>query len=103
MKHFSEDDNLNVFRLPVAWQYLTDNDVGSSLNEANLGLYDELVQGCLGTGALCIVDVRGGYLKSMNFSMNCADLWNLLSLLQIHNCEPQPVLLWFMLAKGKSC
>lgn len=58
MKHFYEDNNLNVFRLPVAWQYLTNNEVGASLDEASLNLYDELVQGCLGTGALCILDVR---------------------------------------------
>lgn len=58
MEHFAQDHGLNVFRLPVAWQYLTNNDVGSTLNEQNLGLYDQLVQGCLGTGALCIVDVR---------------------------------------------
>jgi endoglucanase len=56
MKHFAEDNNLNVFRLPVAWQYLTNNDVGGSLNDANFKLYDQLVQGCLETGALCIVD-----------------------------------------------
>ncbi|KAK2760166.1 Endoglucanase EG-II [Arachnomyces sp. PD_36] len=58
MEHFSQDHGLNVFRLPVAWQYLTNNQVGSTLSEENLGLYDQLVQGCLGTGALCIIDIH---------------------------------------------
>lgn len=58
MQHFSRDLGLNIFRLPVAWQYLTNNVLGGSLDGNNAGTYDELVQGCLGTGALCIIDIH---------------------------------------------
>jgi endoglucanase len=55
MKHFVSK-GLNTFRLPVAWEYLADSpDV---LNEERFKVYDQLVQGCLGSGAsLCIVDL----------------------------------------------
>ena len=58
MQHFSRDLGLNIFRLPVAWQYLTNNVLGGSLDGNNAGTYDELVQGCLNTGALCIIDIH---------------------------------------------
>ena len=56
MQHFVTDDKLNAFRLPVSWQYLTNNAVGP-LDSTNAATYDELVQGCLATGAICIIDV----------------------------------------------
>ncbi|KAK5119003.1 hypothetical protein LTR62_000214 [Meristemomyces frigidus] len=58
MQHFAKDDGLNIFRLPVAWQNLVNYDLGGSLDTNNVGIYDQLVQGCLGTGALCIIDIH---------------------------------------------
>ena len=57
MTHFVNDDKMNIFRLPVAWQYLVNNVLGGTLNSGNFANYDNLVQGCLGTEALCIIDV----------------------------------------------
>lgn len=36
MQHFFDADNLNVFRLPVGWQYLTNSNVGGDLDPTNL-------------------------------------------------------------------
>lgn len=58
MQHFRNDLGLNVFRLPVAWQYLADNQLGVDFNAANFAKYDALVQACLDTGAKCIVDLH---------------------------------------------
>jgi len=60
MKHFVNDDGFNVFRLPVGWQFLIQNDntAGGTLNSADLVEYDALVNACLATGASCIVDVH---------------------------------------------
>ena len=58
MQHFVENDGLNVFRLPVCWQYLVDGNLGGSLDSNNFGIYDQLVQACLATGASCVVDIH---------------------------------------------
>jgi len=58
MQHFSKDLGMNIFRLPVGWQYLVNNKLGGSLDGNNVGKYDQLVQGCLATGAHCIIDVH---------------------------------------------
>lgn len=58
MQHFYRDDNLNIFRLPVGWQYLVNNNLGGTLDGNNLAKYDQLVQGCLNTGAQCIIDIH---------------------------------------------
>lgn len=58
MKHFVDDDGLNVFRLPVAWQYLVNNQVGGTLDAPNFKKYDDLVKACLVTGAYCIIDIH---------------------------------------------
>lgn len=75
MQHFVQQDGLNTFRLPVTWQFLINSnslngtavDVSGSgtlpmsdgqLNQANTAQYNELVQGCLATGAYCIVDIH---------------------------------------------
>ena len=59
MKHFFTDDGMNIFRLPVAWQYLTNSASDySTLDTTNFGNYDQLVQGCLATGAKCIIDIH---------------------------------------------
>ncbi|KAJ7727550.1 carbohydrate-binding module family 1 protein/Glycoside hydrolase family 5 protein [Mycena maculata] len=57
MTHFVNDDGYNVFRLPVGWQFLTDNVIGP-INQTNMVEYDALVQACLGTGASCIIDIH---------------------------------------------
>lgn len=58
MSHLVKDDHLNMFRLPVGWQYLTNNVLEGTLNAANLANYDQLVQACLATGATCIIDIH---------------------------------------------
>ncbi|KAH8127644.1 endo beta-1,4-glucanase [Trichoderma asperellum] len=58
MQHFVKDDGFNIFRLPVGWQYLVNGTLGGTLNPTNIGYYDQLVQGCLATGAYCIIDIH---------------------------------------------
>ncbi|KAL0948944.1 hypothetical protein HGRIS_009049 [Hohenbuehelia grisea] len=58
MKHFVNDDGFNTFRLPVGWQFLTNDVLSGTINEDNWVKYDALVQACLNTGAYCIVDVH---------------------------------------------
>ncbi|KAF1928537.1 glycoside hydrolase family 5 protein [Didymella exigua CBS 183.55] len=58
MKHFATADKLNAFRLPIGWQYLVNNQLGGSLDTTVVAAYDALVQGCLATGALCIIDLH---------------------------------------------
>lgn len=66
MAHFVHTDGLNMFRLPVSWQYLTNNTLGGALNPTHFGYYDQLVQSCLrlsttaagGGGAYCLVDLH---------------------------------------------
>lgn len=58
MQHFIRDDGLNTFRLPVGWQFLTNNVLGGNLDPNNFPKYDKLVQGCISSGAkMCIVDM----------------------------------------------
>lgn len=65
MQHFARDDGFNVFRLPVCWQYLVNNQLGATLDTTNVGVYDQLVSACLETGAYCVIDIhnyaRWGY------------------------------------------
>ncbi|KAK4692508.1 hypothetical protein P7C71_g4713, partial [Lecanoromycetidae sp. Uapishka_2] len=58
MTHFTTQDKLNIFRLPVAWQYLVNNQLGGTLDATNFGSYDKLVQACLRTSAHCIIDIH---------------------------------------------
>ena len=58
MNHFVTKDKLNIFRLPVAWQYLVNSQLGGTLDATNFGSYDKLMQGCLKTGAYCIIDIH---------------------------------------------
>ncbi|KAF2449084.1 glycoside hydrolase family 5 protein [Karstenula rhodostoma CBS 690.94] len=58
MKHFATDDKLNAFRLPIGWQHLTNNQLGGSIDATVGAAFDNLVQGCLATGALCIIDLH---------------------------------------------
>lgn len=58
MQHFISDDKLNTFRLPIGWQHLVNNQLGGSLDPAVFSAYNKLVQACLATGALCIIDLH---------------------------------------------
>ncbi|KAL2285260.1 hypothetical protein FJTKL_08220 [Diaporthe vaccinii] len=59
MQHWASlDKPLNLFRLPVSWQFLANNQLGVDLDSTNLGKYDKLVQACLSTGAHCMVDIH---------------------------------------------
>lgn len=58
MAHFANTHNLNIFRLPVSWQYLTNNTLGGLLHPEHFDYYNQLVQSCLSTGAYCIVDLH---------------------------------------------
>jgi endoglucanase len=58
MQHFAKDDKHNMFRLPVGWQYLVNNNLGGNLDSNNAGRYDQLVQACLATGATCVIDIH---------------------------------------------
>ncbi|EPS38995.1 hypothetical protein H072_7244 [Dactylellina haptotyla CBS 200.50] len=58
MQHFVNNDKFNIFRLPAGWQFLLNNNLGGTLDSNNFGKYDRLVQGCLNTGAMCIIDVH---------------------------------------------
>ncbi|KAF8123257.1 carbohydrate-binding module family 1 protein/Glycoside hydrolase family 5 protein [Boletus edulis] len=58
MAHFVKNDNYNIFRLPVSWQFLTDNVATGTLNQAYFTEYDTLVQACLATGASCVIDIH---------------------------------------------
>ncbi|ORY56371.1 glycoside hydrolase superfamily [Pseudomassariella vexata] len=58
MVHFVNDDNLNIFRLSVGWQYLTNDVVGGDLDATNFANYDVLMQACLATGSHCAIDIH---------------------------------------------
>ncbi|KAF8157039.1 carbohydrate-binding module family 1 protein/Glycoside hydrolase family 5 protein [Crassisporium funariophilum] len=58
MQHFAKNDGFNTFRLPVGWQFLTNDVLGGTLNSTNFAKYDALVQACLSTGATCIIDIH---------------------------------------------
>lgn len=58
MKHFVNDDQMNIFRLPVSWQFLANNQIGTTLDSTNLAKYDQLVQACISTGAYCVIDIH---------------------------------------------
>lgn len=58
MEHFVKEDKMNMFRLPVAWQYLVNSKLGGDLDANNFGSYDGLMQSCLATGAYCIIDIH---------------------------------------------
>ncbi|KJA16684.1 glycoside hydrolase family 5 protein [Hypholoma sublateritium FD-334 SS-4] len=58
IKHFVKNDRFNTFRLPVGWQFLTNNLKSGVLSSANFAKYDALVQTCLGTGSYCIIDIH---------------------------------------------
>ena len=73
MQHFVNNDGFNVFRLPVGWQFLTNDVLTGTLDEDNFQEYDTLVQTCLATGASCIVDVHNyaRWNKEVSESKHC--------------------------------
>lgn len=59
MQHWASlEKPLNLFRLPVSWQFLANNQLGGDLNSNNVAKYDQLVQACLSTGAHCMIDIH---------------------------------------------
>ncbi|KAI0912246.1 glycoside hydrolase family 5 protein [Ustulina deusta] len=58
MSHFVNDKSMNIFRLPVGWQFLVNNQLGGTLDSNNFDQFDQLVKACLGTGATCIIDIH---------------------------------------------
>lgn len=77
MQHFVQQDNLNLFRLPVTWQFLINSNSlngtapatavsgpgalatsDGRLDANNTAQYDQLVRACLATGSTCIIDVH---------------------------------------------
>ncbi|CAJ2510918.1 Uu.00g065430.m01.CDS01 [Anthostomella pinea] len=71
MVHFSQNDGLNTFRLPVTWQFLinsrnlngsataaTGGSSNGTLDRVNAAAYNQLVRACLDTGSSCIVDIH---------------------------------------------
>ncbi|KAJ6780230.1 hypothetical protein PWT90_01957 [Aphanocladium album] len=58
MQHFVKNDNLNIFRLPVSWQLLTNAKGGSTLDAQGWESYDTLMQTCFATGAYCMIDLH---------------------------------------------
>jgi endoglucanase len=89
INHFVQDDGLNAFRLPVSWQYLVNQFDGGSLganklDSSNFATYDQVVQGCLSSGAsLCIIDLHNyarfnGYIIGQDgpSAAEFASLWS---------------------------
>ncbi|KAG1779456.1 glycoside hydrolase family 5 protein [Suillus placidus] len=58
MQHFVQDNGYNVFRLPVGWQYLTNDQMTGVLDETQFANYNMLVSDCLSTGAYCVIDIH---------------------------------------------
>ena len=44
MQHFVTNDGFNTFRLPVGWQFLSNDAESGTLNSTNFAKYDTLVQ-----------------------------------------------------------
>ncbi|MCJ1284218.1 hypothetical protein MMC26_003549 [Xylographa opegraphella] len=58
MLHFTNANNFNLYRLPVAWQYLVNNVLGGPLDSTYSENYDMIVQACLATGSHCLIDIH---------------------------------------------
>ncbi|MCJ1407784.1 Endoglucanase EG-II [Ptychographa xylographoides] len=58
MLHFTSNDGMNIFRLPVGWQYLVNGVLGGTLDQKGSADYDLLVQACLATGSYCLIDIH---------------------------------------------
>lgn len=78
---------MNIFRLPIGWQTIQ-LTLGGGFNVTEMALYDQLVQGCLATGAHCIIDVHnyarwdGNIIGQSNGAVTNAQfatLWSMLA------------------------
>lgn len=88
MTHYTTVDKLNIFRLPVGWQFLVPS-LGATLDAGNFAKYDQLMQACLATGAHCIIDIHnyarwnGQIIGSGSYggptNDNFANLWSQLA------------------------
>jgi endoglucanase len=85
MQHFVTKDNLNTFRLTVAWQYVQPV-VSCLLNDTRFASYDLLMQGCLTTGFYNIIDIYNyarlnSAIIGQGGSTNekCVQLWSLIA------------------------
>lgn len=88
MQHFAKAHGMNIYRLPVSWQFLINFELGGKLDYNAIGLYNDLVQGCLDTGGYCIIDIHnyarwGGRPKIIGqggpSNYQFADLWRQLA------------------------
>lgn len=55
--HFVNDAKMNIFRIPVPWQFLVSSP-GGTLISNNFARYDTVMQACLSSGAACILDIH---------------------------------------------
>ncbi|KAB5533509.1 glycoside hydrolase superfamily [Coniochaeta sp. 2T2.1] len=58
MNHFVKDDQMNMFRIPISWQFLANNKLGATLDSNSLSKYDQVMQACFATGAYCMIDIH---------------------------------------------
>ncbi|UNI16806.1 Cellulase [Purpureocillium takamizusanense] len=58
MQHFVKNNKMNIFRLPLTWQFITNGQVDGKLYEKNLKVYNDLMNTCLDTGAYCMIDLH---------------------------------------------
>ena len=58
IEHFVNDIGLNAFRIPVGWQYLVGNTCGGPLDPAYVEEMDVVMQKCIKTAELCIIDMH---------------------------------------------
>lgn len=60
VQHFNGVDTFQVFRLPVPWQSLVNNDLVTNQLDSDFmdNTYDPIVQACLTSGAYCIIDIH---------------------------------------------
>lgn len=86
MKHFSTNDGMNIYRLPIGWQHLLKHTLGGNIDATIGAAYDKLVQGCLATGALCLIDLHNyarwdGKIVGQGGPTNAqfADVWSKLA------------------------
>ncbi|KAH7140603.1 glycoside hydrolase superfamily [Dactylonectria macrodidyma] len=57
MEHYVDNVGMNVFRLPITWQYLVNGELGD-MDKTMFGNFDKLVKACLKTGAYCMIDLH---------------------------------------------
>ncbi|KAG4442540.1 hypothetical protein IFR05_001952 [Cadophora sp. M221] len=88
MQHFVNDDDMNIFRLPVSWQFLVNNKFGGTIDSNNFGKYDQLMQACLGLGVFCAIDFHNfarfndqiiGQSSGAVTDAHFADIWSQLA------------------------